>query len=118
MTQSTPDVGPERRLFGMMQGLLSARAGNPPPWTHSGPRDLVSKDDAAEAILFVTAVLDSMAQGAALPPDRLIAAMAMLALAREYVEPLPIPPSERGDDAVADDLRGLLEDVRRSIEES
>jgi hypothetical protein len=110
MTQ--PDVGPERRLYGMMQHLMTVAAHGEVP--EAGPnRFIVTGDDAVDAVLMLAAVIDEATQSGRIPVERGLHAAAMLMLIRDYVRPLPAGIVESGTDGVAPDLAELVRNLRQ-----
>jgi hypothetical protein len=108
---SQPDVGAERRLYGLMQVLLARMAqqvpNEVPPW-----RGVVTQQDALDAVLQVAAVIDQISQSGQFPAEAGIHAAAMLMLIREYVQPLPHGAEPNGRDPVTPDLQELSEALR------
>jgi hypothetical protein len=110
MTQ--PDVGAEQRLYAMMQHLMilatNERRPEVPP-----AREVVTGDDALDAVLQVAAVIDEATQAGRIPVERGVHAAAMLMLIRDYVRPLPAVPGDDVTDKVTLDLVELLRLLRR-----
>jgi hypothetical protein len=108
----TQPVGPDRRLFNMMQHPLYLAAkgeqSDPPE-----PRGVVTNDDARDAILQLAAVIDEAMEVGNIPPERAIHAGAMLMLVRDYIKPLPGVPGPDGKDRVTPDLEDQLRVLRR-----
>src|SRR5882757_8273309 len=77
MTQ--PDVGPERRLYDMMQHLLILAANERRPDVPAA-RGVITRDDALDAVLQVAAVIDEATQAGHIPGDRGAHGAAMLML--------------------------------------
>jgi hypothetical protein len=75
------------RALGMMQALAGAYARGETPW---GPdREIVTRETAVNAVMDLFATLDASLQtGEPIPEERLLHAMSMLMLVREYVLPL------------------------------
>jgi hypothetical protein len=107
------DVGPERRLFGMMQHLLFIAAQHQLP--EAAPsRGVVTQDDALDAVLQVAAVIDEATRAGWIPAPRGVHAAAMLMVVRDYIRPLPfVPDDDRTTDKVAPDLAGRVAALRR-----
>jgi hypothetical protein len=111
MTQ--PDVGPERRLYAMMQHLMIFAA-NGRRLEVPAERGVVTRDDALDAVLQVAAVIDEAVQAGRIPAERGVHGVAMLMLVREYVQPLPaVPGPGGGPDKVTPDLAELVKLLRR-----
>jgi hypothetical protein len=112
-----PDVGAERRLFGMMQHLLiiAAQGGFP---VAAPVRGVVTHDDASDAILQLAAVIDEATQAGRIPPERGVHAAAMLMVVRDYIQPLPsVPTDDDGaGDRVKPDLAELVTMLRQEGE--
>ena len=107
------DVGPSRRLYGMMQHLLTVAADGRLP-NSAEPRGIVTRDDALDAVLQVAAVLDEATQAGRIPVDRGVHGVSMLMLIREYIQPLPPVPGKGGQgDEVTPDLADLVALLRR-----
>jgi hypothetical protein len=111
MTQ--PDVGPSRRLYGMMQHLMTLAANGQVP--EAAPnRGIMTGDDAVDAVLQLAAVIDEATQAGRIPPERGVHAAAMLMLVRDYVRPLPEGIGEDGSDGVTPDLAELVRVLRQT----
>lgn len=108
---SEPDVGAERRLYGMMQLLMARMAqqvpNEVPPW-----RGVVTQQDALDAVLQVGAVIDQAAQAGQIPAEASVHAAAMLMVIRDYVQPLPPGAEPNGPDPVTPDLQEMSEALR------
>ena len=107
------DVGPESRLYAMMQHLMTVAAHGRLP----GPapdRGVVTRDDALDAVLQLAAVIDHSTQSGAIPVERGQHAAAMLMIVREFIQTLPAPPPRAdGSDPVTPDLEELVKELRR-----
>ncbi len=113
-----PDVGPERRLYGMMQHLMIKAANRQLPEI-SSQRGVVTGDDALDAVLQLAAVIDEATQAGRIPVDRGAHAAAMLMIIREYIRPLPPGLAEEGGpDLVTPNLEELVRSLRRLAGES
>jgi len=110
MTQ--PDVGPEQRLYDMMQHLLILAANERRPDVPAA-RGVITRDDALDAVLQVAAVIDEATQAGHIPGDRGAHGAAMLMLVREYIQSLPAVPGDNGTDKVTPDLTELARLLRR-----
>jgi hypothetical protein len=111
MTQ--PHVTPERRLYNMMQHLMVLAASQKFPQP-AAARNLVTRDDALDAVLGLAAVIDEATHGGRIPEDRGVAAAATLMIIRDYIQPLPLVPGEDGtSDRVASDLAEVLRALRQ-----
>ena len=117
MTQSeAEDIGPERRLYGMMQYLFTqAATGNLPQ--PAPPRGVVTVEDALDAVLQVAAVIDSATQAGLIPVEQGVHSGAMLMIIREYIRSLPAGIRGDGTDGVAGDLAELVRELRKAGEE-
>lgn len=115
MTQ--PDVGPERRLYGMMQHLMMLAANERRPEVPQA-RGVITRDDALDAVLQLAAVIDEATQAGRLPAERGAHAGAMLMLVREYIQPLPAVREDGDTDKVTPDLAELARLLRRMGGES
>lgn len=116
MNQSR-DVGCVSRLYGMMQALMADRVGNTPAdWATYGARNIVSEDDAVEAVIQIAAALDQSIQDGVLDREKLAFAGAVLMVLRDYVRPLPGVSSSRSSDAVGDDLQEMVDALREGCE--
>ena len=60
-----------------------------------GPRGVVQRQDALDAVIQLAAVVDEAVQAGAIPVERGMHAAAMLMVLREFVQPLP--PDWDGD---------------------
>lgn len=107
-------MGCVERLYGLMQTLMSARIGGDVLWHTSPARDIVTQVDAADAIVQVAAAIDEALHEQQVNPQRMAFAGAALMVVREYVRPLPAVSSDRSDDAVGDDLRQMVKDLREA----
>jgi hypothetical protein len=115
MTQ--PDVGPERRLYGMMQHLLTIAAhGRLPEGVPA--RNVVTRDDALDAVLQLAAVIDEATQAGRWPAGQGVHGAAMLIIIREYIQSLPPGPMPDGTDGVTADLAELVRMIRQQHGES
>jgi hypothetical protein len=106
------DIG--GRALGMMQRLMTDFANQRA--SEVGPnRDVVTRQDAADALLLATAAIDYWGQGS-LPPteDQFKSAMQMLMVARDYVLPLPPTGTATTDELLARDLREAVNAIRRA----
>src|SRR5260370_17691915 len=105
---SHPDVGPERRLYGMMQYLMRHAGHHRPPGTPSA-LGVVTLQDALDAVLQVAAVIEDQVHAAHLPVERGVHAAAMLMTIRDFVQPLPRGLADEGvTDRVTADLAELV----------
>jgi hypothetical protein len=110
---SQPDITASRRLFGMMQHLMviAAQQGQPDA---PAPRNVVTREDARDAILQVAAVIDEAVQDGRISPGRGVHGAAMLMLIRDFVQPLPAAPDDNGADRVTPDLVEMLKELRQA----
>jgi hypothetical protein len=107
-----PDKGAWERLYRMMQHLMVLAANQQQPEAPA-PREVVTREDARDAVLQLAAVIDEATQSDRIPAERGLHAAAMLMLVRDFVEPLPAVPGEDGADRVTPDLVVLLRELRR-----
>jgi hypothetical protein len=111
-----PDVGVERRLYGMMQHLMMHMAHQVPPETPP-EQGVVELQDALDATMQLAAVIDEATQAGRIPVERGASAGAMLMLIREYIQPLPRGlVEENGRDLVTPDLGEMVEALRTARE--
>jgi hypothetical protein len=111
-----PDVGAERRLFGMMQRLMTIAAHGEFP-VAAPARGVVTHADSLDAILQIAAVIDEATQSGRIPPERGVHAAAMLMVVRDYIQPLPGVPTDDGTgDQVTPDLVELVMMLRQAGE--
>jgi hypothetical protein len=95
----------------MMQHLLTVAAHGGQP--ESAPaRNVVTQEDALNAVLQVAAVIDSATQARLIPEDQGIHGVAMLMVVREYVKSLPPGITDDGSDRATTDLTELVELLR------
>jgi hypothetical protein len=80
-------AGADRRLYGMMQHLMTAYAQQQAPETPVS-RGVVELQDALDAVIQLAAVIDEETQADRIPAARGQHAAAMLMLVREYHYPL------------------------------
>jgi hypothetical protein len=110
MTQ--PDVGPERRLYAMMQHLMILAANGRRPEVPDARR-VVTRDDALDAVLQISAVIDEATRAGRIPVERSAHGAAMLMLVRDYIQPLPAVIEDGVTDKVTPDLAELARLLRR-----
>ena len=112
-------VGPNetvltKRLYATMRRLMvvyARRQASEIP----GPRGVVKRQDALDAVIQLAAVVDEAVQAGAIPVDRGMHAAAMLMVLREFVQPLP--PDWDGDgctDYLKDDLAMMVTALREA----
>lgn len=80
-----------------------------------GPRGVVQRQDALDAVIQLAAVIDEAVQAGGIPVDRGMHAAAMLMVLREFVQPLP--PDWDGDgctDYLTDDLAMMVAALREA----
>jgi hypothetical protein len=110
MTQ--PDVGAERRLYGMMQHLMAGMASQK-PLEVPPERGVVTLQDALDAVMQAAAVIDEETQAGRIPVERGIHVAAMLMVIRDYIQSLPPGLAEEGGpDLVTPDLEELVTALR------
>jgi hypothetical protein len=110
---SEPDAGADRRLFNMIQHLMILAANDKRPEA-GPPRDVVTQDDAVDAVLVLAAFIDEATQAGRVPAERGIGAAAMLMIIRDYIRPLPLVPGDDGADRVKPDLAELVATLREA----
>jgi hypothetical protein len=97
----------------MMQHLmvLAAQQEFPEP---APARNVVTLDDALDAVLMLATVIDEATQAGRIPLDRGVTAAALLMLIRDYIQPLPAVPTDDGTgDRVTPDLAELARTLRQ-----
>jgi hypothetical protein len=87
-------VAADERLYATMRRLMVVYADRQTPEI-PGPRGVVKRQDALDAVIQLAAVVDEAVQTGAIPVDRGMHAAAMLMVLREFVQPLP--PEWDGD---------------------
>lgn len=107
-----PETSPQQRLYGAMQMLMRFHA-NAEPVPEGIPRDIVSRDDAQQALFQLAAVIDEYAQSGGMPPERAFWAGAMVMVLQECVQALPAPYSPRSADPLGDDLEEVVKALRQ-----
>jgi hypothetical protein len=105
------DPNAQRRLYGMMQRLLThfaqgSETGSAPP------RGVVTERDAVNAIVALAAAIDEPAQAGVLVRNRAAYMGALLMVIRDYVRPLPVGESADGSDGATADLKTMVEAIR------
>ncbi len=110
-----PDLGPEQRLYGMMQHLLIRFAGKRGP--DSAPdRGVVTRGDALDAIVLLAAAIDEPAQAGLIDRNRAFHMGALLMVIRECIQSLPEGLAEPGGpDLATSDLLAMVEAIRQGI---
>lgn len=108
------EMPPGQRALGMWQFLFSHLANGQAP--EVGPeRNIVSRQDAADALLQAAIVIDEFLQGnlpqtQEITTARLLHAMHMLMAARDFVEPLPSPLGS--EETLRADLQSAVDAIR------
>ena len=110
---SQPDNAAWERLYHMMEHLMVLAANQQQPDAPS-PRDLVTREDARDAVLQIAAVIDEATKAGRIPVERGVHAAAMLMLVRDYIQPLEEVPGKNGADMVTPDLLEILKELRRA----
>ena len=87
-------VDADERLYATMQRLLVVYADRQTSEI-AGPRGVVERQDALDAVIQLAAVVDEAVQAGGIPVDRGMHAAAMLMVLREFIQPLP--PAWDGD---------------------
>jgi hypothetical protein len=83
------------------------------------PRDVVTLQDALNAIMAVAAVIDEATQAGRIPVDRGVEAAAMLMVARDYIQPLPRGQAYEGaPDEVTPDLQEMVTQLCATVEDA
>ncbi|MDI2126937.1 hypothetical protein [Yinghuangia seranimata] len=106
----------QKRLYGMMQTLMVYRAqgATPPP---GAPRNVVSQQDALEAVLLIAEHVDALTQSGRIHVADGGTLASMLMLVRDYIEPLPHGADEYSEaDGVKPDLEATIEVLRAAQE--
>lgn len=110
-----PDVGPEQRLYGMMQHLLARFAGKADPGS-ANDRGVVTQQDALDAIVLLAAAIDEPAQAGLIDRNKAFHMGALLMVVRECVQSLPEGLGDPGgSDLVAPDLQAMVGAIRQGI---
>ncbi len=103
----------DQRLYGAAQQLLLARmrgADEQP----AADRDIVSEQDAVDAILLLFATVQEQLQSSRIAPESATRMGALLVLVRDYIRPLPPGIAEDGTDLLSQDIAEMVEAVRLS----
>ena len=114
MIDVSEPVAADERLYATMRRLMvvyAHRQASEIP----GPRGVVKRQDALDAVIQLAAVVDEAVQAGAIPVDRGMHAAAMLMVLREFVQPLP--PDWDGDgctDYLKDDLAMMVTALREA----
>jgi hypothetical protein len=107
-------VDADQRLYGMMQHLMTAYAGQQAPETPD-PRGVVELQDALDAVIQLAAVIDEATRAGRIPLARGWHAASMLMLVREYIRPLPRGLDADGvTDGLTIDLAGMVMALREA----
>jgi hypothetical protein len=104
VTHVSEPVAADERLYATMRALMGVYADRQTAES-PGPRGVVTRQDALDAVIQLAAVVDEAVQAGAIPVDRGMHAAAMLMVIREFVQPLP--PVWDGD-GCTDYLKGDL----------
>ena len=105
-------VAADERLYATMRRLMvvyAHRQASEIP----GPRGVVKRQDALDAVIQLAAVVDEAVQAGAIPVDRGMHAAAMLMVLREFVQPLP-PDGDGCTDYLKDDLAMMVTALREA----
>ena len=81
-------VAADERLYAVMRSLLIGYADRQ-TYEIPGPRDIVTHQDALDAVIQVAAVVSEAVDNGAIDFDRGMHAASMLMVVREFVQPLP-----------------------------
>jgi hypothetical protein len=114
VTRAGEPVAADERLYATMLRLLVVYADRQASEI-PGPRGVVERQDALDAVIQVAAVVDEAVHTGAIPVDRGVFAAAMLMVLREFVQPLP--PDWDGDgctDYLNDDLARMVRALREA----
>jgi hypothetical protein len=107
-------VDADQRLYGMMQHLMAVYADQRAP-EKPGPRGVVELQDALDAVIQLSAVIDEETLVGRIPAARGQHAAAMLMLVREYIQPLPPGLDADGvTDNLTTDLGGMVMALREA----
>ena len=107
-------VAADERLYATMRRLM-VRYAHRQASEVPGPRGVVKRQDALDAVIQLAAVVDEAVHADAIPVDRGMHAAAMLMVLREFVQPLP--PAWDGDgctDYLVDDLAVMVTALREA----
>ena len=107
-------VAADERLYETMRRLMVLYADRQASEI-AGPRGVVKRQDALDAVIQLAAVVDEAVQAGAIPVDRGMHAAAMLMVLREFVQPLP--PAWDGDgctDYLVTDLAMMVTALREA----
>jgi hypothetical protein len=107
-------VAADERLNATMRALMVVYADRQASES-LGPRGVVQRQDALDAVIQLAAVVDEAVQADAIPVDRGMHAAAMLMVIREFVQPLP--PVWDGD-GCTDYLEGDLATMVTALREA
>ena len=113
-THVSEPVAADERLYATMRRLMVGYARQQASEI-PGPRGVVKRQDALDAVIQLAAVVDEAVQAGAIPVDRGMHAAAMLMVLREFVQPLP--PDWDGDgctDYLKDDLAMMVTALREA----
>ena len=114
VTHVSEPVAADERLYATMRRLMAVYARRQAAEI-PGPRGVVNRQDALDAVIQLAAVVDEAVQAGAIPVDRAMHAAAMLMVFREFVQPLP--PDWDGDgctDYLVDDLAMMVTALREA----
>jgi len=102
-------LGPQNRLYGMMQAVLTVYAQNSPHPGAPAARGAVSEQDALDALMHLAASIDAMLQQRRITAADALMMGSWVVLAREYIKPVPEGVAEEGGpDLVTADLEAVL----------
>jgi len=107
-------VAADERLYATMRRLMAGYARSQASEI-PGPRGVVQRQDALDAVIQLAAVVDEAVQAGAIPVERGMHAAAMLMVLREFVQPLP--PDWDGDGCtnyLTDDLAMMVTALREA----
>lgn len=98
---------PYHRLYGLMQSLMQSyfMADDPPP---GEARDVVTTQDALDALMQIGVTIDQQTQSGALPPERGLFLAGCLMAVREHIQPMPSDPTG----GFAKDLAEVVKELR------
>ena len=108
-------VAADERLYATMRRLMVGYARRRQASEIPGPRGVVQRQDALDAVIQLAAVVDEAVQAGAIPVDRGMHAAAMLMVLREFVQPLPPDWDADGcTDYLVDDLAMMVTALREA----
>jgi hypothetical protein len=114
MTQPTR----QNRLYGMMQFLMATAANGAKP-TPAPQRNIVTQQDALNAVLGLAAAIDQPTQAGTLPKTQGDHMGEMLMVIREFIQSLPEGTAAHGGpDLATADLQSAVDEIRATSQAS